>query len=234
MIYSLLAKKYRDRLEITVHGSELLRILENERRNWMRQKIINTVILAVIAFSIITGVYLAMTHGGKPKKDQSVLTKSTLMEVLEISELSTITYTYNGIVPGYEVVDTAGNGTEYGDISYYVSYEGTVKAGIDFSKIDIDIGEENKEIKVKLPAVEILDTIVDESSLEYIHKKSQSDSKGENYKKAFQLCSEDLRNKTEGDKTLLELAKNNAESAVTALLEPWMEQMEEGYHIVVE
>lgn len=200
----------------------------------MKQKIINLVILAVIALSIITGIYLAMTHGGRAKKDQSVLTKTTLMEVLEINELSTITYTYNGIVPGYEKVDVAGNGTEYGDIAYYVSYEGTVKAGIDFSKIDIDIGEENKEIKVKLPKVEILDTIVDEGSLEFIHKKSQSDSKGENYKNAFQLCSEDLKKKTTNDKTLLELAKSNAESAVTALLEPWMEQMEEGYQIVVE
>lgn len=200
----------------------------------MKQKIINVAILAVISLSIVAGVYLSITHSGRERKDQSVVTKSTLMEVLEISELSTITYTYNGIVPGYDVVDIAENGTEYGNISYYVSYEGTVKAGIDFSKIDIDIGEENKEIKVKLPKVEILDTIVDEGSLEYIHKKSQSDSKGENYKKAFQLCSEDLRKKTEEDKTLLELAKTNAESAVTALLEPWMEQMEEGYHIVVE
>lgn len=200
----------------------------------MKQKIINFVILAVIAFSIITGVYLAMTHGGRTKRDQSVLTKTTLMEVLEINELSTITYTYNGIVPGYEKVDVAGNETEYGDIAYYVSYEGTVKAGIDFSKIDIDIGEDNKEIKVKLPKVEILDTIVDEGSLEFIHKKSQSDSKGENYKNAFWLCSEDLKKKTAKDKTLLELARSNAESAITALLEPWMEQMEEGYHIVVE
>lgn len=196
----------------------------------MKQKIINVAILAVISLSIVAGVYLSITHSGREGKDQSVVTKTTLMEVLEISELSTITYTYNGIVPGYDTLNT----TENRELSYYVSYEGTVKAGIDFSKIDIEIGEENKEIKVTLPKVKILDTIVDESSLEYIHKKSQSDSKGQNYKIAFQLCSEDLRKKTEGDKTLLELAKSNAESAVTALLEPWIEQMEEGYHIVVE
>lgn len=200
----------------------------------MKQKITNIVILAVIVFSVVVGVYLARTYNGRMKKDQSVVTKTTLMEVLEISELSTITYTYNGIVPGYDALDNGDDGTGYQKISYYVSYEGKVKAGIDFSKIDIVMGEENKEIKVKLPKVEILDTIVDESSLEYIHKKSQSDSKGQNYKLAFRLCSEDLRKKTEGDKTLLELAKSNAESAVKALLEPWMEQTEEEYHIVVE
>lgn len=200
----------------------------------MKRKIMEIIVLAAVAVSIMIVVYFVMMDNGKSKKDQSVLTKATLMEVLEISELSTITYTYNGIVPDYEVLDVTSNGTEYGEILYYVSYEGNVKAGIDFSKINIDIDKENREIKLKLPQVEILDTIVDESSLEYIHKKSQSDSKGENYKRAFQLCSEDLKKKTKEDKTLLELAKKNAESVVTGLLEPWMEQMEEGYHIVVE
>lgn len=201
----------------------------------MRRKITEIGILVVIGLLIALGVYFLVTyHNGKVKKDQSVVTKSILMEVLEISELSTITYTYNGIVPGYDIVGITENGNEYGNLSYYVSYEGTVKAGIDFTKIGIEISEEEKKLKVTLPQVEILDTIVDEGSLEFIHKKSQSDSKGQNYKKAFQLCSEDLRKKTEEDNTLLELAKNNAESVILGLLEPWIEQMEEGYRIVVE
>lgn len=189
---------------------------------------------AAILLIIAAVIYIIFIHGGKSGNDQTVVTKSTLMEVLEISELSTITYTYNGIVQDSEILGITENGNEYGEITRYISYEGTVKAGIDFSKIDIQIEEETKEIKVKLPETEIFDTIVDEGSLEYIHKKSQSDSRGGNYQKAFQVCSEDLKRKAQEDETLLKLAKENGQSVVKALLQPWTEQMEEGYHIVVE
>ena len=199
-----------------------------------KQKIIVGSILIVIVLAIVAGGYLFMNYGGNKKPDQKVFAESTLREVLEISELSTISYTYNGIVGAYEELGTLESGTVYGESQYYVSYKGTVKAGIDFDKIDIKINEEQKQIKVKLPKAEIQDAIVDEGSLEYLHRKSQSDSKGNNFKKAFQLCTQDLQNKTKEDKSLLKLAQENAKSTVKALLEPWIEQMEEGYSIVVE
>ena len=56
---------------------------------------------------------------------------------------------------------------------YIFSYGGVVKAGLDFSKIEVQIDDANKLATVKLPKIEIFDISIDNESLK-IYDESQS------------------------------------------------------------
>lgn len=55
--------------------------------------------------------------------------------------------------------------------NYIYSYDGVIKAGIDFAKIKLDVNEENKMITVKMPPVKILSCEVKEDSLVIYEEK---------------------------------------------------------------
>ena len=78
----------------------------------------------IIGILILVGLYFAIFN----KRGQTTISsKSELLKVLDVSELSAAEYTYNGI---------ATKTTKDNKVAYYVSYEGTVKAGIDFKDIN--------------------------------------------------------------------------------------------------
>ena len=56
---------------------------------------------------------------------------------------------------------------------YIYSYDGTVKAGLDFSKLEVTVDDANKIVTVKLPEVSIFDVNIDNESLK-IYDESQS------------------------------------------------------------
>ncbi len=155
----------------------------------------------------------------------TTITKTSLQEIFEISELSTASYTYNAIATLYAEDETA--------IKYHVAYNGTVAAGIDFSKIDIKIDENAKKITVELPACEILETTVDFGSMEYIFidKKSESETVSQ---EAYHACKADLEMRAAKDGRLITMAEKNAASAVEALVSPWMKQAYSDYEVVIQ
>jgi hypothetical protein len=95
---------------------------------------------------------------------QTTNSKSSLQKVIEINELSTVDYTYNATATKYD---------DDNDAMYYVAYEGTVTAGIDFNEIGIDVLKEEKKVIITIPAVEIHSTKVDMGTMEYIFTKKQ-------------------------------------------------------------
>lgn len=51
---------------------------------------------------------------------------------------------------------------------YNVAYKGSVQAGIDISKIEVTLDEDNKIIDIQLPEVEVDEPYVDVGSLEFM------------------------------------------------------------------
>lgn len=154
----------------------------------------------------------------------STITASTIMDILEISDLSTVDYQYQAITTVYDM-DTA-------KAKYHVFYEGNIKAGIDFEKIDIQIDEAEKKIKITLPQSEIQQTLVDEKSLDFIFEKNRYD-KEMVYQEAYTACCKDLAKRMQSDEMLLKMAGENAKAAVEALLLPFMAQLEEQYQVEI-
>ena len=156
---------------------------ENKAKKYISICII--IIVAIFVFNII-----------RANNENRIIinTKSSLEKIIEINELSTIEYTYNAIVTKYKNDEVQDNNVEY-----YVSYDGKVRAGIDFNEVQIEnIDYKAKKIYIKLPPVEIQNTSVDMGTLDYIHEKDSSE-KDSISQEAYKLCKEDLRKRAENE-----------------------------------
>ena len=86
------------------------------------------VIAAVVILVAIAAVAVLLQTSGREEPQPQVFNKSTLERIINVSELSTFTAVYNGIA-------RVANEKKPEKIDYYVSYEATVNAGIDFQKV---------------------------------------------------------------------------------------------------
>ena len=126
------------------------------RRHAFRPGILRTVIILAAA------VFLALGFFGI--RNLNIFAKVTKLNLEDIGELATQAGYFTSVqtirksreVLGLEVPGTQSN--------YVYSYDGTIKAGYDFSKITAEVDEKNHEITVSLPACEILSTEIDEDS----------------------------------------------------------------------
>ena len=192
------------------------------------KKIISTnktlVFISIAALAVILiGIILIPAIFKKDEPDFAVVAKSSLDEIVEISELSTIEYNYNSI---------ATVTTEKGKEKYHVKYKGIAKAGINFENITITDVKEESKLLVTLPAVEVREPSVDPESLKFIFIKDKYETETV-FMEALEVVKSDLAAKVAEDDMLNELAYENAKTIVEALLEPWLEQLDSTYTLEV-
>ncbi len=182
------------------------------------------IIIAVILVLIVgVGIFLIVA----PNKEGQVTTisESTLQKVLEISELSTVEYAYNAVATKYV------EGKD--EVAYYVAYEGTVKAGINFEQIDIAVDEDNKIVTITLPEVEMHRATVKDGSMDFIFLKDKYETESVALE-AGELCTNDLTARVANEPLLKDAARENAIASVEALFRPWIESVDEAYEVVVK
>ncbi len=212
-----MGREEQERLEVVDNqGKE-----KNKKNNEVFAKYfsnsITKIIIAIIVIAVLGVVLLKIFNKGEPVKE--VITVSTLEKIVEVSDLSTFRVVYNGVACA--------------DDKYYVSYEATVDAGIDFEAIEITVDNEAKKVTVDLPEAEILDVYVDIASLDYIFidKKANTETVSE---EAYKLCKYDVKVESENQEAIIDLAQQNAENIVTALVQPFVDQVDPEYEIVIE
>ena len=140
--------------------------------------------------------------------------ETSLKEIFLAQEAYTAEYTYNSIA---EV-------TEEDTTKYYVAYQGTVKSGFDFGKIQLL--ETDDQILVLIPEIEIKHVEVD-TNLDYIFLKKRYDTES-TYAEAYSFCTQDLTEKASANQTLKTTAEESAIHMVEALLKPFEPHLEEG------
>lgn len=177
------------------------------------------IILGAVAVILIV-VILLVVFSGSGKVTVNV--ETSLKEIIEISELKTAEYTYNSIA---EVKD--GDTTKY-----YVSYKGTVSAGVDFEAIKVD--RKGSIICITIPAIEILSVNVN-TDMEYIFIKDKYDTEN-TYSEAYNVCCRDLEEKAKTNSTLIKTAEESVVDTIKALTKPFERQLGEGevFDIVFE
>ncbi len=108
-----------------------------------------------------------------------VQTKKNKMEpngcfgLRDIGELVTQAGYFTNVQKQNEDQKLFGMSVPFTTSQYIFSYDGVVKAGLDFSKIEVQIDDANKLATVKLPKIEIFDISIDNESLK-IYDESQS------------------------------------------------------------
>ena len=180
---------------------------------------------AVISLAVllaVSAIVIGICLQGKPR-DISIDAEASLRKILETSELSTVEYTYNAVATKYNDDNTKA--------LYHVAYKGKVKAGIDFSKVLYNIDKNNKLSFLTLPEAEIQGTYVDVAEMDYIFVKDKYETETVS-KEAYSLCTADLERSANEQESLLVLARENARSTLEALLNPWLESLDDEYQIV--
>lgn len=170
-------------------------------------------IIAVVVLIAIAGIFVFRNFIAKPGTE--LITVSSIQDIIDIDELSTLKYYYNGIVNVQN---------EKSEDLYYVAYKGYVTAGINISDIKISIDEANKHITIEVPEAKIngRDLRTDDPEyLDYIFlKKSANNNDAIN--DAHERALKDLEEKTKDNKEILEIAHDNAKEVISGLMEPWL------------
>lgn len=186
------------------------------------------ILMAVIMIIVIVFLVFALKKQDEERKEKNKKTEleSTLDRITEMEELSTFKVIYNGVAEVYDAEDPE-------KIDYHVSYEGTVKLGIDVGKIRYDIDWEQKEIQITLPPVRVTDSTVKAESMDYIfvNKKADTETVSE---QAYRECIRDLKEETHGQKRIYKLARQNAENIVRAFVEPFIGQMDREFTVCLK
>lgn len=179
---------------------------------------IATVLVVIIIVSLAVSII-------PNKSEPETISKSTLEKIINVSDLSTFEAVYNGIAK----VTDADNPEK---INYYVSYDAKVKAGIDFEKVDISIDPDAKIITVTLPEVKITDVNVDITSLDYMFENNKANTETVS-EEAYNKCIEDVTDESSSEDAIYELAEQNAQNIVEALLSPFIEQLDSEYQLEI-
>ena len=122
-------------------------------------------ILHFIEIVVIAAAVVFVANRFAPKNETQI-TSSFISDKLEmVSELTTAKLTYNGLV-----YYSDGSIPLLTQKSFTMTYRAEVRAGVDLSQTDIKITD--KEVQLTLPAVRILDTVVDSDSIQFYDEKA--------------------------------------------------------------
>ena len=177
----------------------------------------------ILAVSLLLCLFLSGCGAGNRV---TTISESTLEKVLEIEDLSTLEYTYNAVAEAYTDDNKA-------KLKYHVAYEGVVDVGINFSDISVSVDDKAKSITVTVPEAEVQSCRVDAGTLEYIFEKDKYETETV-AQEAYHVALEDLESRVQEEDTMLEMARDNAISAVEGLISPWVEQLDDEYTVTVQ
>lgn len=190
----------------------------------INKKIVIAVAAGVLAL-ILVGTLVVLLPTGEKESEPSIITTSTLEKILNVSDLSTFEAIYNGVAK-------VTNPDDPQEIDYYVSYNATVKAGIDFEQVVISVDEDAKIISVKLPKIKISDITVDIESMDYIFVNDDANTETVS-EEAYKKCIDDVTRESNNETAIFELAEQNAKNIVEALIRPFVSSLDSEYQLQI-
>lgn len=179
-----------------------------------------------IAILVLIALFLLLLSKPAKKSEPSIITTSTLEKILTVSDLSTFEAIYNGIAK-------VTNPDDAQKIDYYVSYDATVKAGIDFEQVEISVDNTAKIISVKLPEIKITDITVDIGSMDYIFINDHANTETVS-EEAYKWCINDVTDESAHEDAIYELAEQNAKNIIEALIRPFVSSFDSEYQLQID
>lgn len=173
---------------------------------------------------IIIVLVLILVIPNKKGKIKTTL-KSSIDKVVEKSDLETANITYNIIAKKCKKdgCDTSSNDTSL--FEYVLSCDASITAGIDFSKVDIDI--EGKKVIVKLPDA----TLVGEPNIGSVKALNGKEIKATEYADARKFCQEEVKERALNDNKLLPAAKEQSKTVLEDFYKSWINIYDSSYKI---
>lgn len=185
---------------------------------------LGTIFAVVLGVLVVVGFFVFSGNGNS--SITTITNKSSLERIIGISNLSTFEAIYNGVAEVH-------NEENPDNIDYYVSYNARIKAGFDFEKMEISLDQGAKKIIVSLPEITLSEPEVDITTLDYIFRNNNANNSTVS-QQAYKACIADATAESAKQKAIYELAAQNAENVVIALIEPFAQQIDSDYKVEVK
>lgn len=174
----------------------------------------------VIGIVILIFTFVLKANGAFEEGKTQIITKSTLIDAVDIAELSTAEFTYNGIAE----IPKSKNSDK---IKCRVRYKAKVKAFINMEDIDFIINNDNNTIKPILPKIKFNAVLDDQDGFSFIPIDSNVD-----LQEAIEVCKKDVTTETMQASKLYSSAEENLKDIIQALTYPIIQA--KGYTLVWE
>ena len=122
----------------------------------MKKKIINLSLIGILLISLLSGC------GKSEDKEEAKSTEPDIMQIRSICKLATVECYYHNVAKSEK---SAGTGIWHlgeKDRQFWIEYTGTVKLGIDMSKVQMKVDRTN--VTVTIPEAEVQQVDVDDDS----------------------------------------------------------------------
>lgn len=126
-------------------------------------------------FFFLTTVILAillLTKNTKSEEKGVYDSSSVMNRILYIQELALVRYNYTGVISYKDYRKILNINVPLTDKYFLLKYNGYIKAGVDFSRIKLSV-ESDSTIHVSIPKPKILDTVIDEKSIQ-VYNESEN------------------------------------------------------------
>ena len=167
-------------------------------------------LVVVIAVTLV-GFFAFILPSMLDNDETQYLTTSDLKSAVDIDSLSTVDYTYHGIVEKH------GRFLWMDRVDYRVKYEAHIRASYTMSDIQFDIDEENKVVTAYLPKAQVGEPQLDNSKFGYLPENATADMKD-----VLSLCRKDAADEVD-KKEIKKQADASLRDTVKALTLPLIE-----------
>lgn len=151
-------------------------------------------------------------------KDRGYDSTTVLSKIVHMQELALVRYNYTGVIGYKDFYKILNINVPLTEKYFLLKYNGYIKAGVDFSRIKVDVN--GKNVHVSIPKAKILDTVIDENSVQVYNESDNAFNpiKISDYNQA--LIKEKSTMVNDATKQgILKEANDQAKLAVSSLLE---------------
>lgn len=127
-------------------------------------------------FFFLTTVILgfALLINNNKRADYPGYSSSTIMNrITHIQELALVKHNYTGVISYKDYMKFLNINIPLTDKYFLLKYNGYLKAGVDFSRVKIDV-QNDSTIHASIPKPKILDTVIDEKSVEVFNESENA------------------------------------------------------------
>lgn len=126
-------------------------------------------------FFFITTLILTVTllvTGDKQSKEYGYDSSTVMSRISHIQELALVKHNYTGVIGFKDYKKILNINIPLTDKYFLLKYNGYLKAGVDFSRVKINVIGDSA-VHVSIPKPDILDTVIDEGSVQ-IYNESEN------------------------------------------------------------
>lgn len=132
---------------------------------------VNILTVFFFVLSVILSILL-ISENKKAEKGKGYDSSSVMNRISYIQELALVRYNYTGVISYKDWRKFLNINVPLTDKYFLLKYNGYIKAGVDFSRIQITV-KNDSTIHVSIPKPKILDTVIDEKSIK-IYDESEN------------------------------------------------------------